>query len=176
MSAADTLLDILKYLLPGLLMLAIAYIILKKFFDNEERKRFFELRAANQKIALPIRLQAYERLVLLLERISVNNLLLRVKKSGMSAMDFQTALMGEIRAEFEHNLSQQVYVSPEAWEMTVSAKESIVKMINIAYSQLQSNANALDLSKAVFELAMKQEALPGYKAILYLKKEAEELF
>src|ERR1700722_5013050 len=100
--------NVLQALLPAGLVLGAVYMLLKKFFDNEERRRFYELKANNQKISLPIRLQAYERMALLLERLSVNNLIVRVKKTGMSAADLQAALINEIRAEYDHNLSQQI--------------------------------------------------------------------
>lgn len=168
--------DILRFILPAALVLGAVYMMLKNFMQNEDRKRFYEARAANHRVSIPIRLQAYERMALLLERLSVNNLILRVRKPGMSANDLQTALTSEIRAEFDHNLSQQIYISSEAWQMIVSARENLVKMIHVSYTALPSDASSMDLSKVIFEVAMREEIQPTYKALEFIKTEARELF
>ena len=168
--------QLLMILLPSLVIVGVVYVLLKKFFDAEERRRFYEMRATTHKVALPIRLQAYERLSLLLERLSVNNLILRVKKPGMDAGDLQAQLLAEIRAEFDHNLSQQIYVSNETWAHIVAAKENLVKTINYCYSSMGGQGSALDLSKIIFEVSMNEETPMTYKALLLLKKEAQELF
>ena len=111
------LLEILKYVLPSLVVLAAAYYLLKLFLDNEQNKRLSDIKMAGYKIITPIRLQAYERLVLFIERISPESLVMRVHKPELSAMQMQTNLIQTIREEFEHNLSQQVYVSSQAWEL-----------------------------------------------------------
>ena len=168
--------NIISTLLSAGLVLGAVYMLLNKFFDNEERRRYHELRANNQKISLPIRLQAYERLTLLLERLSINNLIVRVKKSGMSAADLQAALINEIRAEYDHNLSQQIYISNDAWANVVNAKESIIRQIHVCYSTLPSGASSLDLSKAIFESNMREEMPATFKSILVLKEEAQQIF
>lgn len=176
MDTRQLIIQTLLFIIPAAVVLAASYIVMKKFFENEERKRFYELRMNNHRLTLPIRLQAYERLSLLMERISLNNLILRVKKTGMTASDLQVALLAEIRAEFDHNLSQQIYVSSETWQTISNAKESTIKLINIACSKVPPNATALDLSKVIFELAMKEEAPVSYLALQFLKQDAKELF
>lgn len=176
MDSPQTIALILAFIVSGALVLGAAYLITKRFFDNEERKRFYELKQNNHRITLPIRLQAYERLTLLLERMTLNNLILRVKQHGMTATDLQVALLAEIRAEFEHNLSQQVYISDEAWQFIVNSKENTVRLINLSYSKLPSGASSLDLSKFIFEHAINEENQPTTAALHYLKKEARELF
>ena len=81
----EEFLDILKYILPSLVVLAATLLVIKKFMDAEQRKHMYEIRKENQKVVTPLRLQAYERIVLLMERISPENLVLRVHKPGMSA-------------------------------------------------------------------------------------------
>jgi hypothetical protein len=168
--------DILRYIIPAAFVLGAVYMMLKNYTQNEDRKRFYEARAANHRVSMPIRLQAYERLALLLERLSVNNLILRVRKSGMSANDLQQALVTEIRAEFDHNLSQQIYVSSEAWLMIVNARENLVKTIHIAYSALPPDATSMDLSKVIFDIVMKEDVPATYKALEFVKTEARDLF
>src|SRR6185369_7384282 len=102
MSWTDVL-DILKYTLPSVITFFTAYTILKLFLSSEREKRELEIRAAHYKDSLPIRLQAYERLVIFLERITPSSLFQRVNKPGMSALDLQKALIANIRLEFEHN-------------------------------------------------------------------------
>ncbi len=113
----NTFLDVLKYTIPSLIVFATAYFILKTFIESEEKKRTLEIRTKNQKLITPIRLQAYERLTLFLERISPNSVILRVQKPNMTASQLQREMLNIIRTEFEHNLSQQIYISKQAWEV-----------------------------------------------------------
>lgn len=166
--------EALAYTLPSIVVLVTALFLLTRFFENEERKRDYELRVKNRNTTLPIKLQAYERMILFLERISPNNLIFRVKKQGMSAKDLETALLKEIRTEFEHNLSQQLYVSPNTWQVIKNTKEEIIKLINLSFTKLSDDATAMDLSKAIFDNMMQMERSPTQKAIMYIKKEAQQ--
>lgn len=176
MQVVTIILEIIKFVIPALIVFATVWIILKKYLDNEQRKRLYEIKISNQRTALPLRLQAYERLTLLLERLSVNNLIVRVKKQGMSSADLQAALLFEIRSEFDHNLAQQIYVSQDVWNQIKIAKEDLIKSINIAYASLGPDGTAMDLTKVIFDIYMKQEYPATFKALLYLKKEVTELF
>ncbi len=99
MSIGDFFMEITKFMLPGILVAGTVFFLLNKYFANENRKRLYEMKINNQKAALPIRLAAYERLTILLERMSANNLILRVIEPGMSASNLHAALLTEIRAE-----------------------------------------------------------------------------
>ena len=172
----DTFLELLKYTVPSLIMFAATYLILKKFMDNEYRKQMLELRKANQKIATPLRLQAYERLILFLERVSINNLVSRVNRQGMDAKLLHSSLIQTVRTEFEHNISQQVYVSGTIWDRTKLAKEEVIQIINMAFSKMPKDANGAQLSKQIFEILMKLESTPTQVAINQVKKEVRQLF
>lgn len=169
------LLEILKYVLPSLVVMATAYYLLKLFIDSEQKKRAADLKLAGYKIITPIRLQAYERLVLFIERISPESLLMRVHKAELSSLQFQTTLIISIREEFEHNLSQQVYVSSEAWELIRSAKEDMIKLVNTAASKLNDNATSTDLAQKIFELSL-GDKLVTKSALEFLKKEIRQVF
>lgn len=130
----------------------------------------------NQKLITPIKLQAYERIALFLERIALNNLIVRVYKPGMSARLLQAELLKAIRSEFEHNLSQQIYLSNDSWNATKTAKEEIIKVINIASSKVSDEANGTDLSKVIFELITKVDKLPTEYALELLKMEIRLVF
>jgi len=141
--------ELLKYMLPSLVVLATAYFLLKMFLEKEAEKNQVQLRLDNQKISLPVRMQAYERLVLLLERIEPAGLVIRTNLPGMTALQLQTALVQSIRSEFEHNLSQQLYVSVKAWEMVRNAREETIKRINTAAMQLAADATSADLASLI---------------------------
>ena len=172
----EELLDLLKYTVPALVVFVACFFILKKFMDNEYRKQLLELRKANQNYTTPLRLQAYERMILFLERVSLNNLVSRVQKRGMSAKQFQSDLIVTVRTEFEHNLSQQIYVSQAAWDTVKLAKEEVIKVINVSATQVKDDATSAELSQKIFEILLKLEVSPTQMAISTIKKEVRQLF
>ena len=130
----------------------------------------------NRETVLPIRLQAYERLALLLERISPESIIMRVNKPGMTAKQLHTELLSSIRAEFDHNMSQQVYISNEAWEGILTARGKVIHLINTASDQVKDEATALTLSQQIFEMTMELKTQPTREAMQFLKKEMEQFF
>jgi hypothetical protein len=176
MSWTDVL-EILKYVLPSLIVMLTAYLVLSTFLSAEKDRKQMEVRAKNYKTSLPIRLQAYERLTLFLERISPNNLIQRVNKAGMNARDLQLALISNIRLEFEHNLAQQIYVSTNTWMMIVQVKEEIVSIINRTAAELPEAATGKDLARSILEYFINNEqAIPTQKALDTLKGEVKRIF
>ncbi|MBI4648794.1 MAG: hypothetical protein HY738_19945 [Bacteroidia bacterium] len=172
----DEILEIIKYTIPSLVVLLTAYYILKTTLDNEQKKLIREMRMSNQKIITPIRLQAYERIALFLERISPESMILRIQQPQMTCGQMQSRLLSAIRSEFEHNLSQQIYMSIPAWEVVKNAKENIVKIINTAAANIDANSPAIELSKIILDMIMKIEAHPTKIALEYIKNEAEQFF
>ncbi len=166
--------EILKITLPALFVFLAGYLALRAMIKNETRRQKSELMFNSMKISLPIRLQAYERLTLLMERISPESVIIRVNQNGMLASDLQSALLSNIRAEWEHNLSQQLYVSNEAWELVKNAKENIIKLINICADKVAPNDSGYDLSRKILELYAELEINPTALAIDFLKKEIKE--
>jgi hypothetical protein len=124
----------------------------------------------------PLRLQAYERAVLFLERISPPNLIMRISKSSVSAGELHTELLNTIRAEFEHNLTQQVYMNTASWEALKRGKEETIKLINISAAKINASEDAVELSKIILETAMQMEKLPTQLAIDVIKSEVRTLF
>ncbi|HLU85144.1 MAG TPA: hypothetical protein VKZ45_06705 [Vicingaceae bacterium] len=169
-------LDIAKYILPSVVVLVATLLIIKKFMDAEQRKQLYEVRKENQKATTPLRLQAYERIVLFLERISPENLVLRVHKPGMSAKLLQANLIITIKTEFEHNVAQQIYISSSSWEVVKKVKEDIIRAINIAADNLDDNATGVELGQKLFEVMSKLEKSPTHVAIGILKNEIRQLF
>ena len=113
----ETVLDILKYILPSAITFAAVYFVLQKFLDNEHRKQLLLLKKEAQSETIHLRLQAFERLVLFLERSSLDKLVLRLHKPGMSAKLMQAEITRTINEEFNHNLTQQVYISATTWDI-----------------------------------------------------------
>lgn len=172
----EVFLEMIKYIIPSLVVFATAYFILQKFMDNEYRKQLLLIKKENHKITTPLRLQAYERLVLFLERISFNNMVLRVHQPGMTAKLLQTALLRSVQQEFEHNLVQQIYISSTTWGHIKKTKDDVIKMINVAGAQMNSTSTGADLGQKIFEMMMSMEASPTHTTIALLKKEIRQLF
>lgn len=172
----DAFLDILKYILPSTIVFLAVYFVLKKQQDTQLKREVVKGRQTIQNTVLPIRLQAYERMVLLLERITPQNLVMRANNNVITSAQLHQELLITIRAEYEHNLTQQVYISKSAWEAVKRAKEETIKIINISASKVNDNAKGVDLSKMILELSMKLEKLPTQLAIDFIKEEARSFF
>ncbi len=167
--------EIVKLTLPSLMVLAAVYFLIKSFFDNDQKLRLLELKKASQPTVLPLRFQAYERVCIFLERISPNNLVMRTHQSGTSARELQSALLTTIRSEYEHNLSQQVYMSAHSWDYVKNAKEEVIKIINLSMASLPDDATGILLCKHIFELVVKSEVQPTQRALDAIKAEIRQI-
>ena len=167
----ETLSDILKMTIPALIVLFTAWIILRNMIKNDQDKRRQELILQNSRTVTPIKLQAYERIVLFLERISLESLLVRVSSPDMTAPQLHTVMLNTIRSEFEHNLSQQIYMSPQAWEVVRNARSNMIKIINSEVEKLPADSSGMALSKRLLERIMELEKEPTRVAIDYIKNE-----
>jgi hypothetical protein len=172
----EILLELLKYTLPALVVFVTAYLMFRGFLKHEEIRQLKQASDRNRKTVLPIRLQAYERLALLLERISPESIIMRVNKPGMTAKQLHTELLSSIRAEFDHNISQQVYISNRAWELIISARGKVINLINTAADKVKDEATALTLSQQIFEMTMELKTQPTKEAMEFLKKEMEQFY
>lgn len=171
----DNAFEIVKMILPAGIVFLTTYYLVKNFLDHESRKRVIDVKLANQALITPIRLQAYERVILFLERINPNSMVMRLNKTG-SAANFQGELLKTIRSEFEHNLSQQIYISSKSWEAVVKAKEETIKLINIAATKVNADAAAMDLAQAVIGVTSQLSDLPTKPGIELIKREIAKEF
>lgn len=177
MEFVNAIIEILKFVLPSLFVFLTAYYMFKQFVDREDKQHHRNLRAEYHKIALPLRLQAYERLTLLMERISLTNLIPRVREDYMTARDLQQAINLSIREEFEHNVSQQVYVSKEVWEICSFCKDETIKFVNLVAQMIPAEAESTTLAKAIYEQMMQNNrTIPTQKALNAIKDEISTLF
>ncbi len=172
----EILLELLKYTVPSLIVLLATYMIVNKFLVTEMQRKQLALFKETQNITLPLRLQAYERLVIFVERIHPRNLIPRIYVSGMTVRDLQQAVAFNIRTEFEHNLSQQVYVSNQVWNTVKGIKEQEMNMVNIIAQQLNPDAPAKELHTRVIDYVMNTaETLPTDVALQLINDECKRV-
>ena len=157
-------------------IIIIVYLFLKRQSQKEQVNLEIELRKQRQEFFLPNRVDAYERAILLMERLHPNSLVMRLNNPSLPAKIMQAEFLKTIREEFDHNITQQLFISPIAWKLLRDSKEELVKLINLAASQVQENATAIELSAKIFELVAQLEKLPSEVATEFLKKEFQELF
>ena len=170
------MLEILKYTIPSLVLFLTVYYIIHSYFEDQERKRHMKASLKNKNLITPLRLQAYERVILYLERISLDSLILRISEAGMTSKQLHSGLLSTVRAEFEHNLSQQLYISDEAWEIVKNARSNTIKIISLSADKIPGDAPYINLSTKIMESLMELDKTPTATAIEYLKKEVQKLF
>lgn len=180
-------LEIAKYVLPSVVVFLTAWLIIKAFvksmetrqqarIEHEQKQRLLEMRMSNQKSLLPVRLQAYERMALFLERIAPGNLVLRLNQPGLPVPVMQSILVQTIREEFDHNVAQQIYISANTWELIKSSRDEMIKLVNTAAMGMPHDAKAIELSKRIIEFSVEITPLPSDIALAALKKEVKELW
>ncbi len=156
----------------------IVYLLVKRYFDNQQKEQLLRIkmdeRAETLRAVTPIRLQAYERMALFLERISPDSLVLRCWKPGMDLRLLQGVMTKNIRDEWEHNLSQQVYLSPELWARIREAKDEMVNLVNSAAVTLADTTDPTRLAAGIFASAAQHS--PTSVALEAMHKEINELF
>jgi len=169
------MIEILKFTIPALLVLITAYVLLDRMFKNEEKRRVFEINKKNTTIITPLRLRAYERLILVLERTSPNVMVVSNIKPGMTCFELQSNLINYIRQEFGHNVSQQIYVSDELWTSFRSTQESLIQLINNCASKFQAESEATKLAEFIINVFASSDETPTEISINLLKKETRIL-
>ncbi|MBK8919902.1 MAG: hypothetical protein IPM81_00040 [Saprospirales bacterium] len=169
--------ELLKYTIPALIVFFTAYYLLKMLLDERQRIDRMLLRQDAQKITLPLRLQAYERLTLLCDRVAISNTLLRIRTPGMRVAELKGALMLSISQEFDHNTSQQLFVSETLWQIISVAKEQTLTLILKAAEGLDGQADADVLVERLFSMLEEQGAPTAlHRALVAIRMEAGQLF
>ena len=172
----ESLIEFGKILLPAALVLYAMYLGVKVMIARELTQKQLEIRQKSIEITLPVRMQAYERMSLFLERINPSNLVVRLSQPGMSARELHQLLLQDIRDEYNHNVSQQVYMSQEVWAEIKTAKEDLIAAINASTEGLDEEATAIDLSKKLFEYVMNKKIDPIDHALKSLKNEISKTY
>lgn len=180
----NQLLEVLKYLLPSVIVFITAYALIRMFLDDlktkaqqpaKENETQLLQKIETQKVMLPLKLQAYERITLYLERISPESLIMRNHRTGMTALDIQRELLKNIREEFEHNLSQQIYLNQGSWDAVRNAKDEMTKLVKLAGTQVEMSTSALAYSETFLKMAGQLSQLPTQFAIEKIRGELKQL-
>lgn len=173
----DIVLELLKYTLPSVVTAATAYFLIKQYLDDRLRTEQMAQRREANRITLPLRLQAYERLTLLCDRVSIPNVLLRIRMAGMSMGDLRGALLIAIRQEFEHNTSQQLYVSDTLWQIISLARDQALSLVAEAGEGLNPEASDEEYVDVLLQKLDEQgEPNALQRAIIAIRTEAGRLF
>ncbi len=176
MEVTQIIYQIALIVIPAGAVLMTAIYFLRRETANELRSMKMEIKKNRDEYFLPHRVEAYQRSILLMERIHPNSLIMRHHNPGLPAMAMQAKLMESIREEYEHNIAQQMFISKEAWDVVKKAKDETVKILNLAGNQMEPTATAMDLASKVFELVGELGTLPTEIAVDMLKKEVQSLF
>ncbi|WP_143307315.1 DUF7935 family protein [Chitinophaga vietnamensis] len=166
----------LLYIVLGLGAVYIVYTTVRDLLKkNKVAAPAPEKPAAVNPAILPLQLQAYERLALYVDRITPQSLIGRIYQPGMSAVDMQISMVQSIKSEFEHNITQQIYVSTMTWEAVKTLKEQTISVINQVAIQLPPDATALDLNKQLLEVFMQAGESPAELASQIINAEAKKV-
>ncbi len=169
-----TILEILKYTIPAIIVLLACYLVVNKFLVTNFKQKQLGLLRDNQETTVRLRLQAYERLVLFIERVNPRSLVPRVYISEMTVTDLRQALIFNIKTEFEHNMSQQIYVSKRVWDTVRGMKEQQINMINTIAQQLNADAPAKELHMRIIDMVLTTPGeLPSDMALQVINEEAK---
>ena len=176
MDITVAILEVLKYTIPSVVVLAACYLIVKKFLVSEIQRKQLAIFKDSQDTTLRLKLQAYERLVLFIERITPRQLIPRVYDSSMTVRDLQQVMTISINGEFEHNMSQQIYVSNNVWETVKNVKEQELTMVNRLAQSLNPDAPARDLHARILEVtAQAVDDLPTTVALKIINDEVKRV-
>lgn len=169
----EEILRLFAYLLPAVVTGVVAFYFFKMHTQNEEGRRRYLLHKESQKNTLPIRLQAYERMALFLERISIPSLVVRIAPKSTKKNEYESLLINNIEKEFDHNLSQQIYMSDDCWNIIKAAKSATIQSIRKAAMSATDTADKLreDILNATMD-----KSSPSATALSYIKKEIGELW
>ena len=169
----DKILELLMYTVPSLITGGLAYYLFDSYFKDQQNTRRWLIQKENQKQSLPLRLQAYERLALFLERINPTKLLIRVAPLNNNKVDYQNLLIQHIEQEYEHNITQQVYVTDALWTILLTAKNTIIQ--NIRKTTLDETiGNADQLREKILSNLLDGQSASTV-ALSYLKNEVAEV-
>ncbi|WP_405382032.1 hypothetical protein [Maribacter sp. LLG6340-A2] len=171
--SSDQIFQLFAYLLPSVVTGAIAFYFFRMHTNNEEGRRRFLLHKDSQKDTLPVRLQAYERMALFLERISIPNLVVRVSPHSNDKAAYESLLIKSIETEFDHNLSQQIYMTDECWNVIKAAKSATIQMIRKA--AMSETDSADKLREDILNETMEKSS-PSATALSFVKKEINALW
>jgi len=170
------LLDILKFTLAGLGVVWLAFYLIRPYLDRSENMQLVELKKAISGQTLPLRLQAYERMVLFVDRVNPANMLIRLNSTAFTAAELHTLVVNEIRDEYQHNVTQQIYVSARAWAVVKRVKDDTLSIANNTIKGIGDEASGLEFSKVILAHLAQLEDNPYDIALNIIKQDMEGFF
>lgn len=168
------IIDLFLFATPAVITGVIAYYFFREHTKNEDGRRRFLLKKDLQVNAMPLRLQAYERMALFLERISPSKLLTRINPISSNKEDYESLLIQSIEQEYEHNLSQQIYISDKCWSIVTTAKNATIQLVRKA-SMLEKTDTANKLREVILTEMMERRS-PSDAALSFIKQEVSDLW
>lgn len=176
MNTQQILVDIVILFAGIFTALMAVYYILKNDIQRFFNLKTIELNKESRAHILPLRLQAHERLILFIDRINPANLLVRLHQQGIAIATLQAGILNEIRSEYQHNITQQLYVDSVTWSVVRKLKDDTIAMINNAVQGLPADANGIELSKAILQHMASIDENPYDLTIELIKKDIHQLF
>ena len=168
------IIELISYTLPTIIMAFVAYSFFELYTKNENAKRMYLLQKDTKPDTLALRLQAYERMTLFLERINPSQLLVRITPISENKNDYQNFVIAQIEQEYEHNLAQQIYVSEECWSTITTAKNATIQMILLA-TKNEKIADANQLREIILRDLLEKPS-PSSAALAFIKNEVNQLW
>lgn len=160
----------------GVATVSAGYYLVKGDIRNYLRLRFAAQKKEENQQLLSLRLQAHERLIVFIERINPANLFIRLHHQGISLQELQAMVLNEIRLEFQHNVSQQLYISTATWNVVKQLKDDTIAMVNNGVKGLPADAMGVDLSRKVLQHMAELENNPYDLTLDLIKKDIHQLF
>jgi hypothetical protein len=175
MDTVQVFIQLIYFTVPAIIVFLMCYFMLKRYMESVEKKSSIEYRMATHNHFTPLKLQAYERITILLDRMSPENCIVRIMDPSLNAIQFKTQLFKEINEEFNHNTSQQIYVSGKLWDLTKNVKDQLLSIAERCYNDLNEQASSTDLGKAILKEYSSMKNTPSQVVIAYLKTEISEV-
>ncbi|MBC8985900.1 hypothetical protein H9X96_08930 [Pedobacter sp. N36a] len=175
MSIESILTTVVPITVAGVVTVSVGYYLIKNDIDKYFRLRFAGKKDERTQL-FGLRLQAHERLIIFVERINPSNLLLRVYMPGISVPELQASILNEIRSEYQHNVTQQLYVSERIWNVIRKLKDDTLAMVNNGVQGLPEQATGMDLSKKVLQQMAEIPDNPYDLTLDLIKKDIHQLF
>ena len=172
----ETFLDIIKWLTPALIVFVLTLVLVHWFLKAETQRRKQEFLLMRNKDILPIKMSAYERVTLFLERISAESIIMREQPKAQSSEELQSILLSAIRTEYEHNMAMQVHIAPSTWNLVKTAKEEMIRNVNISATLIKQNQASMALAKTTLEQFPNSTAYHFKQALDGLKGDVQTFY
>lgn len=172
----EVVIDLLKIVVPAGLVLYGMFLVVRSFLNKDFERRLIDLKSKQGELLTPLRMQAYERMAIFLERIAPSNLITRLNSEELNSAQLHAIMLAEIRHEFNHNLSQQVYMGDEVWANVRAAMDNITAIINESAAEVQPESASIELAKKVIGKVIDNNADFSSQALQVLKHEVRTYF